>query len=110
MMDKLRVKRISERYRIKKIFQRCLRRGGWGNLPEPKLSRLARRERICLLGRIKGLESFSEDSYVQQRALYGSTQLSNRLNHHMVDFTRMRIDKVFYLTCCNSSWVISLLV
>ena len=69
---------------------------------EPKVSRLARRERMCLQGRIKGLESFPRDSY--------GTQPSNRLNHHMVDFTRMRIGKVFYLTCCNSSWVISLLV
>ena len=59
---------------------------------------------------MKGLENFPGDSYGQQSALYGRIRLFNGLNRHTADFTRMRIDKVFYLTCCNSSWAISLLV
>ena len=59
---------------------------------------------------MKGLESFPGDSYGQQSSLYRSIRLSNVLIRHTADFTRMRIDKVFNLTCCNSSWAISLLV
>ena len=46
---------------------------------------------------MKGLENFPGDSYGQQSALYGRIRLSNGLNRHTADFTRMRIDKVFFI-------------
>ena len=49
----------------REISQRRYRIGGWANLLEPKLSRLARRQQICFQGRIKGIESFPGDSFGQ---------------------------------------------
>ena len=49
----------------REISQRRYRIGGWANLLEPKLSRLARRQQICFQGRMKGIESFPGDSFGQ---------------------------------------------
>ena len=43
----------------REISQRRYRIGGWANLLEPKLSRLARRQQICFQGRMANRVHFT---------------------------------------------------